>query len=176
MKRDGEFIWYIIIVIILFLLIIATLPISKFKRGVVWCLSIWGLLHLAGGGVKVGDGVLYGVQLLPLYTGGNELILLKYDQVIHAFGFGVCAYIIFHFLKQNIENPHRFKVYAIAILGGMGLGVLNEIIEFIAVLIFKNTGVGGYINTSLDLVFNTIGAVSAMTFVWWKNRRNQIKS
>lgn len=164
-KGDGEFIWYALIVVGLFLLVIGTLPTSRFPQGVVWALSVWALLHLAGGGIKVGEGVLYGLQLLPLYNGGGEMILLKYDQAVHAFGFGVCAYIIFHFLKRYTTNPYRFGVYAIAALGGMGLGVVNEIAEFIAVLLFPNNGVGGYINTSLDLVFNTAGAVLAMVGV-----------
>lgn len=168
-KGDGEFVWYILIVIGLFLLVFGTLPVSKFNKGTVWTLSIWALLHLTGGGVKVGEGVLYGVQLLPLYNGEGEMILLKYDQVVHAFGFGICAYIAFHFLKRYVNNPYRFGVYAIAALAGIGFGVLNEIAEFIAVLSFQNTGVGGYVNTLLDLVFNTIGSVCAMMFVWWKN-------
>lgn len=170
-KGDGEFIWYALIVVGLFLLVIGTLPVSKFNPGIVWTLSVWALLHLAGGGVKVGDGVLYGLQLIPIYNGGGEMILLKYDQVIHAFGFGICTYIAFHFLKRYTNNPYRFGIYAIAALAGMGFGVLNEIAEFIAVLLFKNTGVGGYVNTALDLVFNTLGAVITMKFVWWKNRK-----
>ena len=93
------------------------------------------------------------------------MVLLKYDQLVHAFGFGVCAYIIFHFLKRYANSPYRFGVYAIAALGGMGLGVVNEIAEFVAVLLFPNNGVGGYVNTSLDLVFNTVGAVLAMVGV-----------
>lgn len=167
---DGEFIWYALIVIGLFLLVIGTLPISKFTQGIVWSLSIWALLHLAGGGIKVGEGVLYGVQLLPLYNGGGEMIILKYDQLVHAFGFGLCAYIIFHFLKRYVANPYRCGVYIIAILGGIGMGVLNEIAEFIAVILFPNNGVGGYVNTSLDLVFNTLGAFLVMFFVWIKNK------
>ncbi len=43
----------------------------------------------------------------------------------------------------------------------MGLGVLNELIEFSAVLVFPDTNVGGYFNTALDLVFNTLGALAA---------------
>ncbi len=164
-KGDGEFIWYALIVVGLFLLVIGTLPTSRFPQGTVWALSVWAFLHLAGGGIRVGEGVLYGLQLLPIYNGGGEMILLKYDQLVHAFGFGVCAYIIFHFLKRYTNNPYRFGVYAIAALGGMGLGVVNEIAEFIAVLLFPNNGVGGYVNTSLDLVFNTAGAVLAMVGV-----------
>ncbi len=47
----------------------------------------------------------------------------------------------------------------------MGLGAVNEIIEFIAVVVFPNTNVGGYVNTALDLVFNAAGAITAMVLV-----------
>jgi putative membrane protein len=42
----------------------------------------------------------------------------------------------------------------------MGLSVVNELIEFAAVVVSPSTGVGGYVNTLLDLLFNTLGAVS----------------
>jgi hypothetical protein len=54
-----------------------------------------------------------------------------------------------------------------AAIAGMGLGALNEIVEFIAVLTLPETGVGGYVNTSLDLTANTIGAAFFLT---WRSR------
>jgi hypothetical protein len=167
----GEFIWYSIIVLGLFFLVFLTLKKSQFSKGIIWGLSFWALLHLAGGGLKVGAGVLYGLVLIPIYDGGGEMILLKYDQAVHAFGFGLCAYIIFHFLKRYSQNPYRFGVYMIAVLAGMGLGAVNEIAEFIAVILFPDNGVGGYVNTALDLVFNSVGAILVMAFVWFKNRK-----
>jgi hypothetical protein len=167
---NGEFIWYALVVVVLMVVIFASLPTSRLPKGILWALSVWGLLHLAGGAVRIGENSLYGTQLIPLLTGEGEMILLKYDQLIHAFGFGVCALIIFHFLKKLTPPPYKPSVYVIAALGGMGLGVVNEIVEFAAFLAFAGTGVGGYVNTSLDLVFNTLGAVVAVTIVaiWGK--------
>ena len=61
-------------------------------------------------------------------------------------------------------------MYLIAILGAIGLGAVNEIIEFISVLLFPGNGVGGYVNNAIDLVFNTLGAVIAIGCVWVNNR------
>jgi hypothetical protein len=47
----------------------------------------------------------------------------------------------------------------------MGLGAVNEIIEFVAVLSVPDTNVGGYLNTALDLIFNALGAIVAMLLV-----------
>jgi hypothetical protein len=53
----------------------------------------------------------------------------------------------------------------------MGLGAVNEIIEFAAVLGLPDTNVGGYLNTGLDLVFNAIGAIIAMALAALLERR-----
>lgn len=166
----GEFIWYSVIVVVLFFLVFLTLPKSRFEKGVIWALSLWALLHLAGGSVRAGASVLYDLVLIPIYNGGGEMILFKYDQAVHAFGFGLCAYIVYNFLKRYTSGLNTFGIYFISALGGMGLGVLNEIAEFIAVILFPDNGVGGYVNTSLDLVFNSIGAFLVMGVVWLKNR------
>lgn len=165
-QGNGEFVWYIIVVLVLMGLVLGTLPKSQLPRGIVWALSAWALLHLAGGSVRVGDTVLYGLQLLPLYNGGGEMILLKYDQVVHAFGFGLSALAMLHFLRRYESDKNKIGVYIIAALAGMGLGVVNEMVEFIAVLLFPNNGVGGYVNTSLDLIFNTLGAAVAISVAW----------
>ena len=53
----------------------------------------------------------------------------------------------------------------------MGLGAMNEIIEFIAVLLIPETNVGGYENTGWDLVSNAVGAVIAALLLY-RYRRN----
>jgi hypothetical protein len=52
----------------------------------------------------------------------------------------------------------------------MGLGAVNEIVEFIMVLALPQTGVGGYENTMWDIVFNTIGAIIAVSYLNLKTR------
>jgi hypothetical protein len=42
----------------------------------------------------------------------------------------------------------------------VGLGALNELIEFTAALIMAQTNVGGYLNTGWDLVANFVGAAA----------------
>jgi putative membrane protein len=158
---NGEFVWYVITLVFFLGLIAATQRVAKFPALILWGLSLWGLAHMAGGGVTVGNGVLYSYVLLPLADNG-ELVLLKYDQIVHFYGFGVATLVLWHVLRRNFPALDGTKtIYAFAILGGMGLGVLNELIEFTAVLVFPDTNVGGYFNTALDMVFNTLGALTA---------------
>ncbi|NNE85714.1 MAG: DUF2238 domain-containing protein [Alphaproteobacteria bacterium] len=158
---NSEFIWYVITLVIFLGLIAATQRVAQFPAFILWGLAIWGLAHMAGGGVTVGEGVLYSYMVVPL-TPASELAILKYDQIVHFFGFGVATLVLWHILRRNFPMLDGTKtIYAFAILGSMGLGALNELIEFTAVLAFPNTNVGGYINTALDLVFNTLGAITA---------------
>lgn len=167
---NYEFLWYVAVLVFFFILVLATWSRAKFDAIILWGLSIWGLLHMAGGGVKVGDSVLYSLHLIPI-IGSGDAYVLKFDQVVHMFGFAVATLVVYHLLKPYLTKETNWKVvYPLIIAAGMGLGVLNEIVEFIAVVIFPNTGVGGYYNTAIDLIFNTFGAIAAAFFIHYYYR------
>ena len=160
--KNYEFIWYVFVLLLLLLLVWSTLKISHLPNYLLWLLSLWGLLHMAGGGVQIGDRVLYAHLLIPFVSDG-DFSILKYDQLVHMYGFGVGTIASYFLLAQKIHGYIRhFWLSVVAILIGMGLGVVNEIVEFVAVVAVPENGVGGYFNISLDLVFNTIGAIAAM--------------
>ncbi len=120
---------------------------------------------MAGGGVPVGDSVLYAHVVLPIY-GSGEFVFLKYDKIVHFYGFGITAWVLWHLLHRHFPVMiGSASLIVFPVLGAMGLGAVNEIIEFIAVVVFPNTNAGGYVNTALDLVFNGAGAIFAMLLV-----------
>ena len=49
----------------------------------------------------------------------------------------------------------------LVVLGGLGLGALNETIEFLTTTAHAGAHVGGYENTGWDLVSNVAGALMA---------------
>jgi len=172
--RNFEFLWYVAVLVFFFLLIALTLRRSHFDLTILWGLSIWGLLHMAGGGIVVNGAVLYAYPLIPI-AGSGALFILKYDQFVHAFGFAIATLVAYHLLKPSlIPSPNWKALILILIVAGAGFGVLNEIVEFIAVLTIPETGVGGYENTALDLVFNTLGATVAAGFLYFKNKSGSI--
>jgi hypothetical protein len=74
--------------------------------------------------------------------------------------------VLWHLLHRHFpEMIGSASLIVFPVLGAMGLGAVNEIIEFIAVVVFPNTNAGGYVNTALDLVFNGAGAIFAMLLV-----------
>ena len=57
-----------------------------------------------------------------------------------------------------------------ALIAGLGLGAINETIEFATTMVHDSTHVGGYQNTGWDLVSNLVGASAAAAII---RRRSQ---
>lgn len=53
----------------------------------------------------------------------------------------------------------------VLVMAGLGIGALNEILEFVVSICVPGSGVGGYINTSLDLCADLIGAILALLYI-----------
>lgn len=162
--NNTEFLFYIGIVIIFAIIVLAVHRKVNFSQGVLWALSIWGLLHMLGGLLRVpnewtdnGSGYLYSMWLI---TGG-----LKYDQVIHAYGFATATWVCWQCVKTIKGITPSVGVLALCALGGMGLGAVNEIIEFMAVIMIPGTNVGGYLNTGWDLVANAVGSIATVLMI-----------
>ena len=62
-------------------------------------------------------------------------------------------------LLSGVVKVKKWYFYLVVALASMGLSVVNELIEFSTVVYIGSTGVGGYVNTLLDLLFNSLGAV-----------------
>jgi len=163
--NDYEFLWYVLVLLFFFGLLISTIKQTKLSLLAVWGLALWGLLHMAGGGISVDGGVLYGYQIIPLIDKGGEFFILKFDQVVHFFGFGVATLIMWEIIKPRFTGSLGLLTFVV-VLTGLGLGALNEMVEFLAVLVFASTGVGGYFNTGLDLVFNALGVLVVSLFLY----------
>lgn len=108
---------------------------------------------------------VYELILFPLV--GEPYNILKYDQFVHLFGFGIATLVMFYLIKPYLikENIGKVALSVVMIMAGLGVGAFNEIIEFIITVIMPNSGVGGYENTALDLVSNLFSAIIAMFYI-----------
>ena len=167
---NREFLFYIVVMVLLIGAVWLVHRQVTLTTGALWALSVWGLAHMAGGLVAVPDSwpingdirVLYSLWLIP----GR----LKYDQVVHAYGFGVATWVCWQGMRAAIrarggDAVPTFGLMVLAATAGMGLGALNEVVEFAATLLVPETNVGGYLNTGWDLVANTTGAVTAALLI-----------
>ncbi|MCZ6606000.1 MAG: DUF2238 domain-containing protein [Alphaproteobacteria bacterium] len=169
---NSEFVFYSLAVVV-FIAIVAYMDRRvTFSQLALWGLAAWGLLHLAGGQMSIPaeltepgkSSVLYNLRLAPF--------LPKYDQVIHAYGFGISVVVAHEALSAHFKRtlPINWPLGAALFLIGLGLGAVNEIIEFTLVLVVPETNVGGYRNTGWDLVSNGVGALAAVFALKARNR------
>ncbi len=163
-EKNYEFMFYLAVIIGIFFLIYKSNDKIYYPNSVLWGLTIWDFLHLAGGTIRVGDDVLYNLMILKLV--GEPYNILKYDQVVHFFGFFVATIVLYRILKTILAKDikGRIALSIVVVAGGLGFGALNEIFEFIATVI-ANTNVGGYENTGLDLISDLIGSIAALPYV-----------
>lgn len=168
---SPEFLFYFVVMCLLIVAVGLVQLRMRFHVAALWGLSLWGLAHMAGG-------------LLPVpeswNTGGNSAVLynwwivpggLKYDQLVHAYGFGLVTWICWQglqraFARRGATATPTLGLLTLCVAGGMGFGAANEVVEFIATLTLPGTNVGGYENTGWDLVANAAGCLIAAALIW----------
>ena len=164
LQRNFEFLIYVGVVLTTLIWIGLSLKRVDYALSTLIGLSVWGLMHMAGGGIVVGQGRLYDVMLLRWST---TLPILRYDQVVHMWGFGSCVLFCYDLLKGQLADARRFpfSLGLVLVMAGLGLGAFNEIVEFGVTCAVPEAGVGGYLNTALDLCANLVGALLALLFL-----------
>ena len=186
-RRNAEFAFYLAVMVILGACLMIVHHRARLSIGVLWCLSLWGLLHMAGGLMPVPESWPIDGDIRVLYSWWIIPDLLKYDQLVHVYGFGVTTWVCWQGVRAILadrahcsreEIQPTFGILLVCVAAGMGFGALNEVVEFIAVLTIPNTNVGGYINTGWDLVSNGIGCVLAALVVRWGSvtKKTQVAS
>lgn len=177
-QRNLEFVFYIGVMMMLIAVVVFVDGRVRLSHGALWGLSLWGFLHMAGGLVPVpetwpvneGQRVLYSLWLIPQR--------LKFDQLVHALGFGVTTWVCWQGLAaalrdRGAEIRPTAGVLILCAAAGMGFGALNEVIEFAATLLVPETNVGGYRNTGWDLVANLVGVAVAALAIRASERRRR---
>lgn len=168
--RSGEFLLYIVVMAVLLVAVAVVHLRVGLTTATLWGLSLWGSAHMAGGltpvpaswPIKGESHVLYNLWLVPG--------LLKYDQLVHAYGFGVVTWVCWQglsgaFAGRGVTARPTVGLLILCVAGGMGFGAANEVVEFIATLTMPQTNVGGYENTGWDLVSNTVGCLIAALLI-----------
>ena len=151
------------VILIAFALLTYTYKRVDYPPYLLWLLSLWGLLHLAGGLLYARGDVWYNLILIDIIP---TLQILKYDQAVHIYGFFTATLLIYYILRPHLTSPHiGFAVGLSIVAAGSGFGAWNEIVEFIAQATVEGANVGGYLNTSLDTISNLVGGIGALIFL-----------
>ncbi|HRH55718.1 MAG TPA: DUF2238 domain-containing protein [Candidatus Paceibacterota bacterium] len=165
---NNEFLGYVVVLVVLIVLGGCVLSHQCVPGWILWLLSSVGLLHLLGAAVMVGGDILY--NYVPYYIDNpTGLTVIKFDQIVHTYASGVASVLAFFFLRRD-TSFHAFGLFMFAVLASMGVGAINEIIEFVAKLTVPDSDVGGYYNTAMDLSVNLVGAIvgAVVCVAFWK--------
>lgn len=154
-RGDVEFIYYTALLSVAITVILLIHKRFQFYPFVLMALSGLGLLHLLGGNYFIGNIRLYDFFLIPH--------VFRYDNFVHMVGSGIMTMLAYAMLNPVVKNNlKRNDLYFVIllVLVSLGLGAVNELVEFFGVILFDvGNMVGGYTNTLLDLVYNTIGSI-----------------
>jgi uncharacterized membrane protein YjdF len=167
LRKNYEFIIYVGVIVLFLVLVSITFFKVAYSTATLVGLTIWSLMHMAGGGLFFNNVRLYDIILIPL---SQTYPILRYDQVVHVFGFGVATIAMFELIRPLLkENLQHFVALSIVIImAGLGVGAFNEIVEALVAAALPQSGVGGYENTALDLMSDLIGSILAFVFIKWK--------
>ena len=162
--QNYEFLLYAVTVLALAAILYKTNQYFAFEPIGLWLFNFWLVLHIAGGLAFWQDTRFYDLILVPLV--GEPYQVLKYDQFVHFFCYFVMAILMWS-VVQKIARPgaDRTILAVVNVLAASSIGALNEIIEFVAVVALGTDGVGGYVNTAIDLVANLFGAILGTVYM-----------
>ncbi len=173
-RGNWEFLYYSAWLVVFALGVVVLDARVRLPFVVYWGLTLWCLAHLAGGIMPIPESLTEPGKNPNLYNMRVAPWMPKYDQVVHCLGFLVATVCAWCGLRARVleagSTPQGqtlaarrvgFGLFLAVVLMGMGLGAMNEVIEFVATRIMPWTNVGGYENTGWDLVSNLVGCLIA---------------
>jgi uncharacterized membrane protein YjdF len=163
--RTTRTAFYAVFVIVAASVVAALYTRCRLSTPVLWGLASWGFGHMIGGIVEIGGRAIYEHSL-----GWGEL---RFDKIVHFFGFGFATLASYELLRGRVAPSAQAASLGIAAwFIGLGVGAVNETIEFLITLLPTQSNVGGFSNTGWDLVANSLGAgVAAVVAVKVDQRR-----
>jgi putative membrane protein len=161
--KNYEFLVYILTIGIFVWVIAKTDKFFNYSYVAKYGFAIWAFLHMAGGVFYYHGTRFYDLILLDI--AGAPYHVLRYDQFIHLYCYIILTLFVWAFVTKYLQkDSHKLAVSLTVFLASIGIGAINEIIEFL-VVVFFSSGVGDYYNNALDLVFNAAGAIISVLYM-----------
>lgn len=177
--QNKEFLLYLALLVPAIALLGSMHRRMRFSVALLGCLSLLLLLHMAGGLVELprqvptdGRKFLYNWWLLKPHV--------KYDNLVHGFGSATATWFCWQLLQRTVASRTGWafrdlrptgELLLFCILSGLGIGAINEVVEFYSSRFLPDSNVGSYANNAMDLVANTVGSLTAATAIWLFYRR-----
>ncbi len=158
---NMEFVIYAVTVLVVVLLLHWGDRKNDFRPWTIWMFNAWLLMHIIGGLLIVNGHAMYSQMLIPII--GEPYNIFKYDQFVHIYCYFAMTPLLWQVLVNHMHEGSSIAVMKFfTILAAIGVGGLNEIVEFTATVLVPDVNVGGYINNAIDIVCNSLGALLAL--------------
>jgi len=171
MKHNYEFLYYISVMVICIFIAVVYYKELHLPMTLMAGLTILGVMHVMGGNVYIGQTRLYDFWLIPHW--------FRYDQLVHTIGTMLATLVAYNLLWPHLQTHAKYRSFNIAIilvLIAMGIGAVNEVVEFGAVVFFNAAkGVGDYMNNAFDMFFNMVGSIIACTVIIRHHKKHHIR-
>ena len=118
-SQNFEFLFYGITTLILVALLHKGNQHFTFSSKVLWGFNIWIILHILGGLLPVGDGVLYSLVLIDFI--GEPYSILKYDQLVHFYCYFIAGLLIWK-IVSSLNQSSFVTASIITVLAASGVG------------------------------------------------------
>ena len=168
-RKNYEFLYYAVILSLLILTIVLYYKKLHLSPIILGGLSILGFMHLAGGVVYISGTKLYDLWIIQG--------ILKYDNIVHSLGGFIATFVAYNIVNPHLDlktKHHPILFSLLIILIALGIATINEILEFLAVIFLGvQEAVGDYFNNALDLVFNMLGSIIAVFFIYSYHYKRQ---
>jgi len=156
-NKNYEFLYYTAGMSALIFIILLYHKRLHLQNTIIAGLAFVGAMHVFGGNIHLWGTRLYDIWIIQG--------LLKYDNLVHFAGIFVATLVAYNLLYPHLDKKLKHSPVLLAlliILVASGLGALNEILEFGAVLYLNAAQqVGDYFNNAVDLIFNLLGSIAA---------------
>jgi len=171
--HNYEFLFYGVVLLAFWATVLFIHARVNFPTSSLAMLVVWLTFHLFGGAVTIDGTRLYDLVLVPII--GEPYHIIRYDQAMHVLCYITMTRLIYILILRIIrDDASLFLVGLITILAGSGVGAMNEIVEFAAVVLLDaGDAVGGYTNTAIDIVCNTIGALIGWATLYGGLKKSQ---
>jgi uncharacterized membrane protein YjdF len=167
-EGNYEFLYYTCVIAVFMFVILFYYHQLHLTKTIIFSLTLLGVLHIAGGNIHIAGTRLYDIWLI---TG-----IFKYDNLVHAFGIAIATLVAYNILLPKMENSTKYRPFAFSlmlVLIAMGIGALNEVVEFFAVIFLGAAkGVGDYFNNTVDLVYNLLGSTLVSVFLYYHHKKH----
>lgn len=168
--KNFEFLYYTIIMSVLIIILIKYYNKMQLTIGIASGLVILACLHILGGNLIINNSRLYEFWIIKNF--------FRYDNLVHTIGSFVATLFSYSLIYPHLtEETKRKKLIPIIIIVLMacGIGTLNEIMELGAVVwLDAAPQVGDYFNNAIDLVFNIIGSILAVIYLFYIKPKSQL--